>query len=363
VNAPRVALKFAFGLLLALAAGNLSAIEYYVSDEAGMAFASIEGFRKGDFDYVLSVDRPSKGMEVRTLMHGKDEAKRWEYVLGGNGKTVSETVYDKGVISEKRLYLENGAVDVDESYEAGVISGTTRNSYANDRLVASVREAADGTESYHDVFRYTTVGTLREVERRYADGSTRLSRFDERDGRLVESWLGTTDDGTLTLYGQDGRTIRQEEWKGGAIIGREGFEYLEGKLVASTLEDTVTKRTTRRFFSSDESLKTEIVSSDSGEIERISYEYADSKLSEKNRVSGGKTESWSYRYGDDGKLSVEEYRLSGELEKTIYHTASNEYYEELYHNAKLFLRVYYRDSKKVKEEFILNGVTRTKTFE
>jgi antitoxin component YwqK of YwqJK toxin-antitoxin module len=350
-------------LMIALAAASLQAIDYYVSDEAGMGFERIEGFRKGDFDYVLSVDRPSARTEVRTLMHGKEEAKRWEYVLGGNGKAVSETLYDKGVISEKRLYLESGALDVEESYEDGVLAAMTRNTFSNGRLAASVREKADGTEVYRDSFRYTALGIIREVERSYPDGSSRLSWFDERNGALVQSWLGSADGGTLSVFGPRGRTTRREEWKSGSIVSRESFEYAEGKLVSSTLEETGTRKTTHRLYSADESLQAEIVSVDSVETERITYEYSNAKLRAKTRVALGVTESWNYAYGNDGKLSGEEYRLSGELQKTVYHTASNEYYEELYRNAKPFLRVYYRDSKKIREEFTLNGVTRTKTYE
>jgi antitoxin component YwqK of YwqJK toxin-antitoxin module len=358
-------MRFRLLVLLAsiLACSSATAETLYQSDESGIALRKVEPFRSEEFEWVLKLDSSRKYFEVRTLFHRKLETKRWERELYPSLRVKIETQYEGKTMTLRSRYYESGQLETEERFFNGMPTETITYLWTRDRLVAADHTPRDESP-YTDFFSYTPQGLLREVERREKDGKKKLSRFSENDGRLLETWTDDGDGGTRETYDTaTGRISAHEEWKSGAVVSRTTWFYDGATLVSTLTEDLSAKTSVNRTWNGDGKLAEEVKLTGETETGHTTFVYTNSLLVARTSRSGSQVEKTTYSYGKGDSLEREDHIMNGRMVKSIVHTSQNEYHEDLYREGNVFQRSWYRDAKKISEEFILNGITRTRTFD
>ena len=125
----------------------------------------------------------------------------------------------------------------------------------------------------------------------------------------------------------------------------------EGKKEVVT-EDAVLGVTNTKYYDEEDRVKIERTETADDLIEHIRYDYEGENLSEKTRITRSAKEDWRYEYDADGEVVRETLVRNTWIIKVIEHTGENEYYEEIYRDDVPALRVYFKDGKKVDEEFL-----------
>ncbi len=359
------------GFALALAAAAVAAAflaaapggSFYVSDESGMAFEEIPEFRLRDFEWTLEVS-VSPGAEERTLRSKSGEAeKRWSYSFGDNGRVAALKYYEKGELARIERFDGSGRLVAEERYSDGKAFERVDYRYESGRLVKAIAFGPMENVISTDVYRYAMNGSLREMTRTYADGSTASAGAEQVDGKLLRAWERAADRTNVRFYGRDGALAGIEAWGGNEPISIEERAKRggEGKDVVADLKR---KARIEREYDAKGRLVRESVFE--GETLSSLTEYAwngAGKLDGKTLYSGGDREDVSYAYDAEGKLETEEHRLNGELVKIVRPSGANASWTELYHEGELAVRYYEEDGRKRVEEIIRDGeVARRREF-
>jgi YD repeat-containing protein len=328
-------------------------IQYFVSNDLGMALEEIGWYRREEFPYILMVETAGS-RETRILLHQGEEMQRWEYEAG------EQRVYRDSELEQIMRYDEGGRLIEEQLYSEGVLSQRTVYYYSRDMLERTETFAPDGSLLYRDFFKLSPDGELRRVKRedpredqRFALGKGTKAAAEERYGNSRER--------RINRYDSQGRLVEREYWYEGRLMERERFQYRAegGQLSRSTLEELSLERSTRSSYDEKGRVVLVEVSERGQQIERTVHRRdAQGRIVETTTRGPRGIESWSFEYDPEGQLAREEYRLRGSLEKiTLYSKEGEERLrvEELYRESRLFMRVYYRSERKVREEFLKDG--------
>jgi len=345
-------------------AQDAGTIQYYVSNELGMALEKIGWYRQEEFPYILKVETEGSG-ETRTLLYEGEELQRWEY------ESDEQRTYRGSELQQRRRYDEQNRLIEEQLFSDGALSQRTVYYYNRDVLDRTETFAPDGLLLYRDFYRLSPDGHLRRVTREQGDRQRdqRLALGDGARG-VVEERYGNNRERRINRYDQDGRLAEREHWYGGELIERELFQYLGegGTLSSSQLEELSLERTTVRSYD-DEGRVLRVEVSEGGEVTERTVHVRDAqgRIVETTKRGPRGIENWLFEYGPEEELVREEYRVRGSLERiTVYSEQEGErlQVEELYREGRPFMRVHYRSEQKVKEEFLHEGeVVRVREFE
>lgn len=341
-----------------LCAQDQRTIQYYVSNDLGMALEQIGWYRREEFPYILRVEIVGP-RETRTLLHQGEERQRWEYEPG------EQRVYKNSLLEQRIRYDESDRLIEEQLYSDGKLSRRTVYHYNGDVLGRTETFGADGVLLYRDFYRLSPDGELRRVTR--AD-----QRFALEEGTrgVTEERYGNDRERRINRYDPQGRLVEREYWYEGQLTERERIQYRgeEGQRLSSTLEQLSLQRVTLSSYD-EQGRAVRIELSENGQpTERTVYRRdAEGRIVETTTRGSRGIENWRYEYDPEGRLAREEYRLRGSLEKITLHSREGEKrlrVEELYREGRLFMRVHYRSEQKVREEFLEAGeVVRVREYQ
>jgi antitoxin component YwqK of YwqJK toxin-antitoxin module len=335
---------FFFLSALLLSAATADAVEFFQSNEIGMAISPISEAQIGGHEWVLTVMR-REGAEIRTLTDRGVEITRWEDVYR-DGRLVSETRFEKGMLSQVTDFRDGHPVR-QVQYANGKES-LVRDYFYSDNLLRSVSVFdAAGNLRYKDSYFEGPDGRLRRAVRETSDGKRTVTSLDTSDDRIVSEWLGSGGNGVFFRY-SDGAIVSKEEWKGVDLQSEEKF-LADPNGSATISQDHVTGRTTKKVFDTDGHVLSELVTDKGNVVRSVVSAYADGKLQSKITKTPGRREEVRFEYDAHGELVTSRTTENRQLVKVTHYTGKNSFFEDLYLDGRIVLRVFYEKGKKIKE--------------
>ena len=330
--------------------------EFYRSNQVGLELERISPIRCDEFEYVLEVKKES-GRTIKILLHQGREWKRWEIVFDSHGQKTDEYEYENKLLIRHEVYDKRGHLVCEEFYEGGVLKQKRYYFYGPRGLDFCEIQNAQGEVLYHDEYYLAPSGKLRGIRRVYADGSESLLHYTYAFGRLLREWEYQEGRISETLYNEKGQMMRREEWNKDVLELTKEYRYdASGKLYWEIEKDLKNQFTTNRFYDKDGKMVKEKVTGLQAEEAEISYEYDGKRCIAKRKKTALGIEEWRYTYKSDGSLATELYYRRGFLQMRIIYESNNSRQEEYFRDEVIFLRVYIKNEKKLKEEFVLDGV-------
>ena len=181
-----------------------------------------------------------------------------------------------------------------------------------------------------------------------------VGEWEYRDGRIFDS-----------KYNENGQIQHTEQWDKDELVATKEYTYDQqsGKLIKETEQQVADNTKRERHYDQEGNL----VSETEGAADKTPVEYTytydgDKRVSTRKKSDIG-VEEWRFFYDGDGSLKKEEYYRRGFLQMQTVYTGEDSWYEELFHNDEVIIRIYFDKEKKVREEFIQDGnVVRTKEY-
>lgn len=338
---------------------------YWRSNEVGMALNRIEWYKRDEYPYVLLIEEQNL-KQIKRLLHEGEEEKRWEYIFYEDGNISVESEYDEDKISIIRRYDRSQRLWEEEIYSQGELEEKKSYNYATQGLASIDTYNAEQELLYTDIYLVSESGKLRELKRTWPDGSYRVSRYIFGKGLLVQEWNNIEEKLYISRYNDDSKLIMVEVWNGEQLEMSRAIEYYQ--------ESGEIKREQEIQHQNDKELiiqyneQGDVIAQkkiiDGEIIEEINYIYDEegNNIRKKKKGESG-IEEWRYTYNASNDLIKEEYLHTGSLEKVTFYTDDDTYYDELYREGKVFVRIHYYKDNKVKEEFIVGGeVIRVREF-
>jgi len=319
------------------------------SNAMGMTLERINHIRRDEFDFILTVEK-SPEKEVRILWEKDEEIKRWERITLPDG--LEETYYSSGELDTVSTYNLKGDLLKERIYSEGMVDKTRVYIYENGLLVEIIETDSDDTILSTSAFSRSRAGRMQRVVQSFPSGEERISAYTYSSNGIVQEWHGTAEKGDLFRFNSRGETIAEEVWDGADMQRLRRFSYGEGGEYRLTEEDFVNGRTVRKLYDPEDNLLREFATEKGNLVEDIVNYYEEGLLAEKVRKLPGLKERWVYEYGSEDEVVKEEYFRNGELKKVIQYTGDNTYYEDLFRRGNAFIRIYYEDERKVKEEVL-----------
>jgi hypothetical protein len=341
-------------------------IKYFKSDEVGITLEQIAWYRIEEFEYVVSLEEKDNTI-IKRLYKNQKEVNRWESVYDNNARKIKESEYSENILTSILKYNKDGAVSEEYLYTQGELS--EKQVYHYTKIGLAKIQAFNGKDEllYEDFFSLSRNGRLRSVIRIWANGNIRISRFAFGSSILVEQREYIESKMFITRFNSKGKVISWEQWQDERLENSKVIVYNSDLSIIQREEETdhLKNQTTVRIYDENGHLLNEEVSLNSSKQSEVQYEYDNKGRLIVKRIKGPLgIEEWRYFYNDADKLLKEEYFLRGFHEKSTYYEGEGSYYEEIFRDDEVFLRVYYKEDKKVKEEFIVDGkVEKIRTFE
>lgn len=337
---------------------------YYRSNEIAMPIERIGWFRVDEFEYVLEIEEAG-GEEIRTLLRDGEAVSRLEVIEradGGRreirrkgGLTQSVEVYDAtGRLIRRERYDEDGELVEIESM-----------TYRNGRLATSELRSPDGSVVSSDRYEYDSEGLLRGVVRVYPEGGERRSEYTFQNGALLQEWHGDDGSGILVRYGPAGRESVRESWDGESLVTRQRYEYRDsGVLERSVIIDYENDTRTEISYNEDGQPVREERQSGDELVGTTEFVYEDGLLALRREETEAGIVERRYEYGEGGEVSQEELYRDGRIVTRITYPEPGRTMEERFRGGEPFLRIYFRDGRRVREEVVSQGrVIQKRSFE
>ncbi len=330
--------------------GSAAGVRYFVSNEIGMALEEIGWFRKDEYPYVLEVEGRARE-EIRTLFFEEEKVKRWE--IGPN----EERDYEKGRLKSVRRFDGSGRIEEEWQYEEDSLVSKTVFHYTNGRLGYTESFAGDGNLLFRDDYILSSKGELKEVNRTRLSGETQRLSLTIHYGRLYEEHHTNGEKEFIYRLDESGKLISEEIWQDDRLFEREQIQYSEGRPVSAEVINYNNGEKIRKYFDEEGRLLREVLEGEgTGKEETLYIRNEEGQHIKTVRKSDKGIEKWLFYYDQEGRKVQEEYFLRGILGKrTLYQPEEEIRIEELFRNKELFMRVTYRNDKKLKEEFLIEG--------
>ncbi len=346
-----------------------SEIKYFRSNEIGITLEKIDWYRIDEFEYVVTLEKKGDTV-IKRLYRDQEEVKRWEIQYDNKMCKIKESEFQVNELVSVLMYNKNGALAEEYLYSGGELSEKKLYHYSKRGLAKVQTYNKEEKIIYEDFYSLAKSGRLRSVIRIWANGDIRISRFAYGSGLLVEQREYIENKLYISRFDSKGRLISWEQWQDDQLEKSKLIVYNSDTGNKESEEETdYTKQSSIvRIYDKQGNLLREEATSGSSIQSEVRYEYDDKGRLIIKRVKGPLgIEEWRYFYNDADKLIREEYWRRGFHEKSTFYGEDGEdgsYYEEILRENEVFLRVYYKNDKKIKEEFIVDGeIEKTRTFE
>lgn len=343
---------FLIGLVFLMTISYLPADEVlYRSNNLAMIYEQLDGQTAAGMNYVLSIERRGN-LEIKRLLKSGLEIRRWERTLVSSSGRSEEREFEEEVLTARRIYTGDELLAEETKYRNDSV--VERNVYEYDRGRLRQREVFDGDSNslYRELYLYTRNGTLRQVDRTYPEGGVSRVSYSFGDRGLIEERVQQDDGFFIARYTGKGKLGAWLEWAEGNPVREKTWDYYPD----SGRVKTVTERKQGSEIVETYDAGGLLIGRQADGSENITMTRDESgRLLSKTRISTDGREQWLYVYNENGDLARESYYKRSILERVRIFTGDNEYIEELYQQNALFLRVYFKNEEKMREEFIREG--------
>ncbi|TFH05469.1 MAG: hypothetical protein E4H09_01955 [Spirochaetales bacterium] len=354
-------MKLSVLIVLVVVASPLAA-DWFVSNAVGIRGDRIDEEARSDYEYVLHTVQTDNG-EARTLFSGDEETTRWEISRTGTG--VTETVFEGGVLESRSEYDAEGLLLQEMNYLKGEVSEVRDYEYRQGVLVhRSVWDSEEVLQS-SERYLYWSNGTLRSISREEPSG--RVTEYRYQDGRLLEEWVSDRESTERYRFDATGRLIARRRWLDGALAEQEDREYwspLAGAAIRKVSVQTGVRWTNRQYDETGRLVEQEVVEADVV-VSRRTLAYRDEELVSEREVAGDRVREWDYGYESSIRV-LETFRENDEIVTVTRFQPDNleaTRIEEIYHDGKPALRVYYLNQQRTAEEVLRDGqIIRRRVF-
>ena len=327
---------------------------YFESNPLGQPLREIPYYRSEEFPYVLTVDN-LEGASIHTLLHEGRPEKKWKRYYE-NGHIRTEEEYEADEIKERRSFNAQGEITEEISYSLGAVQEKRVYSYEGG-FVAEVN-IYDGQGNWFTSYSFIRGGDnrMRRVEK--LDEQKKIySYYGMNQGRVFQEWHGDSASGDFFRFDDKSRLSLMERWDEGTLSLKEDFIQTDSGR-RSLLVNYKDGLKTEKLFDDKDNILQERTLKGSSLVKISSFAYdADGYLALKQVRSPGLKEEWRFVHDSGGGLAEETYLESGEIKKVTRYTGEKAYYEEIYRNGTPFIRVYFENDAKLREEFLSNPRT------
>jgi hypothetical protein len=312
-----------------------------------MELETISEYRLEEYPYFLTVEE-EEGVTVKLLFHEGKEIKRWRIEREGKQKR-SERYFEDGELKRETLY-KTGQILTERHYERNGTQEVHRYKYVGNELRAIEVYNAENRLLYSLEYLRAKDGRLRKVEKIIPESGNVTSAYVFGENSLSKEWHEQAGEGELFLFNQSGDVIAQERWRGQELLYVE--EYGVSRENISIQKDIKTGITREKTYDDQGRVVYEKAQKDGNLIETIQYQYSQDQLVYKRVHTPGLVEEWRYYYDSSGDLQREEYSKNNTLRTITTYTDENAYVIEYVREDEVFLRVFFEDEVKIKEEFV-----------
>jgi hypothetical protein len=326
---------------------------FFRSNELGMPLEKIMEFQRNDFPHILEIRESDNGL-IKILYEEEEEIKRWKIVERESGKRVYE--YVQGEIETIVDYYPAGKIDVIEYYEEDAVTERHEYRYENEDLRYIRVVNADGEELYRNLYKRDDSGRLIKVVREYPDKNSFLSVYTFGSNGVAREWHGTAEAGVMVRFRDAIRTLSKEEWKGLQLTEAEEFAYEEESLKMSVYKNYDTGVIESSWYNEEGNKIRALKKKDSIFLEENLFEYNEKEeLILQYKRTPDKKEKWEFFYDERGERSVELYYKKDRLVSKKEYISEDETYEYLYREGNPFIKIHYKNERKVGEELLIDA--------
>jgi YD repeat-containing protein len=273
------------------------------------------------------------GARVRFEIERRGDAIMARRAFDGGGALVEESYYgNDGILSEKRTYIR--------------LMG---------RLSRVEVSDADGKLRGIIEYRYDGNGRLISVSPSGSLGSGPAGMI-ASGAAPSGSWMTSGAAIVVQRFDERGRPVRVETVAKGNTIATASYVYGEGRFPERSLEEDLAKDAlTVSDFDNQGRILKRIKSSKGVERSRSEFRYdeAGKLVEERSRISGSLLVR-NLEYDGSGALVREVKRIDGVISETTEHREGSTIVER-YHEGQLFVRSYFSNGRKVRDEFYDDG--------
>ncbi|MBN1523511.1 MAG: hypothetical protein JW904_03405 [Spirochaetales bacterium] len=338
---------------------------YYRSDSVGLELEIINKYRLDEFEYVLEVEKTPQLLE-KTLFRNQKEYRRWETYYNENGvKTVLKEFENNNIVFNTE-FDRKGNRKYEELYSQGILQEKKIYSYSSRGIDYVDTLDSRDKKLYTDEYEISPAGRLRAIRRLFPSGRVDIRHYTYSAGRLVEEWEYSEGRIFILVYNEDGKLVRRETWEKDTLQIVANIEYDPNtrKIIREIEKDLENDISIERRYDKNGLMEKEIIDKGDGFPSDTTYEYRDGKVVSLRRKSSIGVEEWKYYHDASGRLTSEDYYRRGFLEMHTVYKEDDSWYEEILRNEEVFVRVFYENNKKVREEFIQEGnVIRTRDYD
>ena len=266
-----------------------------------------------------------------------------------NNTVISEAYYDRS----RRLVLEKWYAN------DGQLLEILRHEYAVGYKRVHVTDK-DGQERYTELHTYDLENKINSIIRSYPDQKREAVFFDFIAELLLREEHISSDGRYLVRYDRWGRTAERFLIQGRELRTAEFLSYRQGdegrtrtplsSRLAHYDSGIVEHRT---YDSAGREIAVEKIQ-DNATIERGRFEYKNRQLSRSVVYTTGSSTSREKIFDGSQDIIEERWIDSGKLVRKIVPTSATTYYEERYNDGVLFVKIYYENNNRIREEFISN---------
>lgn len=337
---------------------------YYRSNWVGIAMEPINRVRLDEFEYVLAVDR-SGDTTIKTLYRKQKAWKRWEIVADSRGRRVEEREYENNALTSRSTFDHKGRVKIEYRYIKAALDQRLVYAYSARGVDFVVTYDAHDTLLYTDEYQLAPSGRLRSMRRVFPDDSVAVIHFTYGESIMVGEWEYRNGRVLDTQYNGNGQAQHREEWDGDTLLSVKDYEYdpQTGALTRETEKHLDDGTQHVSYYDGKGNLTRETEGKNNEPPVELSYGYQDGRRISTRKKSSIGVEEWKFNYNAEGKLTSEEYYRRGFLQMRTVYTDPDSWYEEIFHDDEVIIRVYFVKEKKIREEFLQDGqVVRTREY-
>ncbi len=345
-------------------------IVFFRSDVVGIAIEKIPWYRADEYQYVLRIEttgRPGSEIKDKVLLKNGREVKRWKFFYNDAGMIEKEMYYEGKELKTESSFDKMGRVVGRKAFKNSKLLSLIRYSYVGNLLKERYVTNDKNEELWEEHFFYDRWNRLVKVVKKFPDGRRFVSLYNIGDEGLYDEVQSFGVNEVVFHYDSEGREAERDVWKHGKLLSSKSLVYY-GDSSKLKLVRIVYPREKKRVIESYNSRgflidRKEYVGETLEREESCEWN-GDLLIKKRIREKGKGIELYIYFYDASKKLVKEEHWVKGELETLKEYTGNKSMVESFYRNGKVFLRSYYLNDRKVREEIIENGkVVRERKFE
>lgn len=339
---------------------------YYKSNVIGAKIEEIPSARgRRAFEYVL-VEIKNSAQTTEDLYH--NGALIQQIVKQKRHNVSIEDRYKLDVLRQRTQYDNRDQIIKDQHFdETGMRVEELIYTYTVDSIQIHVYDG-NATLKYTDTHKINQKGFVEEVVRKFPDDDTATVQFTFLKNDLLKEKHSDSETELGISFDLAGRITQELRATDGETEQEIAYTYANGSRIAESAtvieydNETVTKRESQLDERGRE-IDYEQFENDTL-VEKGAFEYQQDTLIKSLIQTTGSNSHKETQFDAEGEIVEERWYTNNTHVRSVFPVAENEYIEERYIDGVLYVRIYFENSLRKKEEFIKDDmVIRTREFE